>query len=100
MNMQALMKQAQTMQREITKTKEEIDKMEFVSENSLVRVKTNGKKEILEIKFLENIVEMEKEDTILLEDMILVAINDAFNKVDKMTEQKMGKYTSMMNGLM
>lgn len=100
MNMQALMKQAQAMQREITKTKDEIDKMEFLGENSLIKVKVNGKKEILEVKISEDVVEIEKGDINLLEDMILVAVNDALNKVDKITEQKMGKYSSMMNGLM
>ena len=39
------------------------------------------------------------EDLSMLEDMILIALNDAFSKVDKETEEKMGKYSNMMNGL-
>ena len=35
----------------------------------------------------------------MLEDMIMVAVNEAFKQVDKETEKKMGKYTSMMPGL-
>ena len=38
MNMQALMAQAQKMQRDITKKKEEIDKMEFNGKSELVDV--------------------------------------------------------------
>ena len=44
MNMQAIMKQAQNLQKEMLKTKEEIDNKEFQYKNSLVEVKTNGKK--------------------------------------------------------
>lgn len=100
MNMQALMRQAQAMQRDITKTKEEIDKMEFSGESSLVKVTVNGKKEVLGVSISKEALEMEKDDVSLLEDMVMVALNDAFKKVDKTTEQKMGKYSSMMNGLM
>ena len=35
----------------------------------------------------------------MLQDMIVVAINDAMNKIDKETENKMGKYTQGMPGL-
>ena len=44
MNMQNLMAQAQKMQRDITKKKEEIDKMEFEGSSELVNIKVNGKK--------------------------------------------------------
>ena len=36
----------------------------------------------------------------MLEDMIMIAVNEAFTKVDAMLEEKMGKYSNMMNGLM
>ena len=51
MNMQAIMQQAQKMQKKIMQEQEEIQKMEFVEENSQITVKANGKKEIIEIKF-------------------------------------------------
>ena len=44
MNIQALMKQAQSLQKDMLKSKEEIDKMEFTSTKDLVTVKVNGKK--------------------------------------------------------
>ena len=74
--------------------------MEFSGESSLVKVTVNGKKEVLGVSISKEALEMEKDDVSLLEDMVMVALNDAFKKVDKTTEQKMGKYSSMMNGLM
>ncbi len=100
MNMQALMKQAQAMQKEITGIKNEIDNAVFEGSSSLVSVKVKGTKEIIEVKFLDGAVDLANDDISMLEDMIVLALNDAFSKVDKTTEQKMGKYSNMMNGLM
>ena len=97
MNIQALMKQAQQMQKDIEKTKNEIDNMEFEGKSSLVKVKVNGKKEILEVKIEDD--GSIKEDISMLEDMIMLATNDAMAKVDRATEEKMGKYSNMMPGL-
>lgn len=99
MNMQALMRQAQAMQKEITNAKASIDAMEFIGKGSLVTVKVNGKKEVLEVKIDPNVCDL-SDDLSMLEDMILVALNDAFTQVDKKTEEKLGKYSSMMSGLM
>ena len=35
----------------------------------------------------------------MLEDMLLIAFNDVISKIDKKTEEKMGKYTNGMSGL-
>lgn len=98
MNIQALMKQAQTMQKDMQKQEEEIEKTEFEGESSLVKVKVNGKKEVLSIT-IENKDNLEKDDLEILEDMIMVALNNAFKKVDDLREKKMSKYTNMMPGL-
>ncbi|MGN1000777.1 MAG: YbaB/EbfC family nucleoid-associated protein [Bacilli bacterium] len=93
MNMQAIMKQAQTLQKEMLKSKEEIDNTDFTGKNSFVTVVVNGKKEIKKIKIEAE--KLEKEDIEMLEDMITIAINNAFKDVDKLTEEKMGKYTNI-----
>ncbi len=98
MNIQAIMKQAQTMQKDMQKQEEEIEKTEFEGESSLVKVKVNGKKEVLSIT-IANKESLEKDDLEILEDMIMVALNNAFKKVDDLREQKMSKYTNMMPGL-
>ncbi|MGN0993400.1 MAG: YbaB/EbfC family nucleoid-associated protein [Bacilli bacterium] len=100
MNMQALMKQAQAMQRDITKIKNEIDSSVFEGKSSLVSVQVRGTKEIVKVNIDEGAKDLVVEDLSMLEDMIVLALNDAFSKVDKVTEEKMGKYSSMMPGLM
>ncbi len=98
MNIQALMKQAQSLQKDMMKAKDEIDKMEFTAESSFVTVKVNGKKEVLKVTIKPD-EDFSVEDIDMLEDMVQVAINDALSQVDKATEQKMGKYANMMPGM-
>ena len=98
MNIQALMKQAQSLQKDMMKAKDEIDKMEFTAESSFVTVKVNGKKEVLKVTIIPD-EDFSIEDMDMLEDMVQVAINDALSQVDKATEQKMGKYANMMPGM-
>ena len=50
MNIQNLMAQAQKMQKEITKKKEEIDNSIFTGTSEWVNVEMNGKKEIERVK--------------------------------------------------
>ena len=98
MNMQNLMAQAQKMQRDITKKKEQIDKMEFYGKSELVDVKVNGKKEVLSISF-KGIESLEKDDLEVLEDMIKIAINEALKQVDNETEKQLGSYGGNFGGL-
>lgn len=98
MNMQALMKQAQTLQRDMMKSKEEIDKTEFVGESSLVKVTIKGTKEVIKVEIKKD-ANLDIEDLEMLEDMFLLAMNDAIKKVDDFTEEKMGKFSNLMPGL-
>ena len=72
MNMQQIMQQAQRMQRDITKKKEEIDKMEFLGKSEWVEIVFNGKREIKSFKILKD--EIDGDDKEMLEDMIMLAI--------------------------
>lgn len=98
MNMQSLMAQAQKMQRDITKKKEEIDNTIFEGESEWVKVEINGKKELESIKITYS-GSLEEDDKEALEDMIKIAINKATSKVDKEIEEKMGAYGSQFGGL-
>ncbi len=93
MNMQQIMQQAQRMQRDITKKKEEIDGMEFLGKSEWVEIVFNGKREIKSFKILKDVID--EDDKEMLEDMIMLAIKDAFSKIDKETESKLGSYASM-----
>ena len=97
MNMQAMLKQAQKIQKEMLETQEKINQTEFTGKSSIVTVKMTGAKELKNVKiYLEQI---EADDVELLQDMIVVAVNDAINQINKETEAKMGKYTQGMPGL-
>jgi len=94
MNIQAMMKQAQSLQKEMMKSKEEIDRTEFIGESSLVKVTINGTKEIKKIE-IEKKESLDAEDLEMLEDMLVVAINSAMKQVDEALEKKMGKFGNM-----
>lgn len=94
MNMQALLRQAQNMQKDMLRIKEEIDNTVFTGESSLVKVELFGTKKIKSVKIkTEEPIQIDEIE--LLEDMILVAINSAMQQIDNVTEQKMGKFNSM-----
>ena len=97
MNIKAMMKQAQKLQKDMMETQEKINSTEFIGKSSIVTVKMNGKKELLDVKI--DMEQLESDDIELLQDMIIVAINDAIKQIDKETESKMGAYTKGMPGL-
>ncbi|MCI6002374.1 MAG: YbaB/EbfC family nucleoid-associated protein [Tenericutes bacterium] len=94
MNMQAIMRQAQQMQSEIMKIQRELEKTEYEGNSSLVTVVLNGKKEMLKltIKDKEN---LNSDDMDILEDMVVVAFNEAMKKVDVDKEKKLSKYQGL-----
>ena len=96
MNIQALMKQAQTLQKDMMKAKEEIDNMEFTGTSSFISVIVKGDKTIKKITIAND--DISSDDKEMIEDMLVVAINDAFKQIDAVTEKKMGKFNSMMPG--
>lgn len=97
MNMQAMLKKAQQMQKDMMKTQEEINNKIYEGKSSLVTVELTGDKRIKKINI--NADEIEKDEVEMFEDMIVVAINDAMSKIDRETEEKMGKYTQGMPGI-
>lgn len=96
MNIQSIMAQAQKMQKEIANAKAEIDNKVFVFENDFVLVEFMGSKKLKKIK----IKQMRIDDTEVLEDMITIAINECLNQIDKETNERLGKYSAALNGLM
>ena len=97
MNIQAMMKQAQKLQADMMKEKQAIDDMVFEGKSSLVTITMNGKKEVTKVNV--DVEQIETDDKEMLEDMIMIAVNDAIKKIDKETEQKMGKYTQGLPGI-
>ena len=98
MNMQKLMQEAQKMQMQLQKDQKELENTIYEGVSSNVNVKMNGKFEILDVKI--NIDDISSDDKELIEDMLMVAVNDAVKKVNKDKEKKMGKYGQGLAGLM
>lgn len=98
MNMQAMLRQAQNLQKEMLKSQEEINNSTFYDENGIVKVTMKGNRKLEKVEITsEN--DLSKDDIEMLEDMILVAVNGALEQIDKKTEEKMGKYTKGIPGL-
>ena len=68
--------------------------VKYEGNSSLVTVVLNGKKEMLKltIKDKEN---LNSDDMDILEDMIVVAFNEAMKKVDADKEKKLNKYQGL-----
>lgn len=97
-NMQNMMKQAQKMQKEMMKEQELLKEKEFTgqSTNDYVKVIFSGDRKMKDIQIEEAVID--PEDGEMLQDLILMAVNDALDKIEKETEQTMGKYTKGIPG--
>jgi len=101
MNMQMLMQQAKKMQAQLQKDQMELENTMYDGNSSLVSVKMSGKYEVKEVKInFTDSDDFNKDDVEMLEDMIMVAINDAVKKISVDKEKKMGKYGQGLSGLM
>lgn len=93
MNMQALLKQAQKMQKELSKVENELNQKEYESTmgGGVIKVTVKGNMEVKSISINEELLEKEnKED---LEEMLKSAVNDALAKAVKDKETTMNKIT-------
>lgn len=77
---------------------QEIYNTDYEGTSQLVDVVVSGDKKIKNVT-LKNMDNFEKEDLEILEDMIKIALNDAFSKVDADFESKMGMYGKQLGGL-
>ena len=86
-NMQQLMKQAQKMQEQMARDKEELEASEVTGNagGGMVSAKINGKREVLEIKINPEVVS--PDDVEMLEDLIMAAMNDANTQMDEIAER-------------
>ena len=97
MNIQAMMKQAQQLQKKMMDEKKAVDSKVFTGKSSLVSITMTGDKKVTGVDI--NMDSIESDDKEMLEDMIMLAVNDAITQIDKETEDKMGKYTQGLPGL-
>ncbi len=95
-SMQNIMEQAQKMQQEMERVKEEINKKTVTAESGggMVRVTLTGNNNVVEVKIAKEIVD--PNDIEMLEDLILAAFNKALNDSAEMVKEEMSKVTGMM----
>ncbi|MFV0559863.1 MAG: YbaB/EbfC family nucleoid-associated protein [Enterococcus sp.] len=98
-NMQGMMKQVQKMQKEMVKAQEVLNETTFtgVSTNDLVKVTFTGDRKMKDIAIQEGVID--PEDPEMLQDLVILAVNDALAKIEKETEQTLGKYTKGIPGM-
>ena len=96
-NMSNVIKQAQKMQAEMEKVQEELEDkvVEGTAGGGAVTATANGKKEILSLKISPDAVAPEDIET--LEDLVMVAVNDAVKKADDMMAEGMSAVTGGIN---
>ena len=97
MNMQAMLQQAQKMQRDIQAKQEQINSSEYTGNSELIDITIYGSKKIKSVNI--KVKSLDEEDVEVLEDMIKIAMNDAISKVEKDTESKLGSYSKQLGGL-
>ena len=96
-NMNGMMKQVQKMQEEMTALQTELEEREYEvsAGGGMVKVKINGKREILHIDIQPDIVDPDDIET--LSDVVTAAVNEAIKKVDSTSESEMQKNTGGLN---
>lgn len=96
-NMNNLMKQAQQMQAKIGMLQKELETREIESSSGggMVKVKVNGKQELLEIKINPECVD--PNDVEMLEELVMTAVNQGIKESSDMVSNAMNKVTGGMN---
>ena len=90
-NMNNMMKQLKKAQENMQKKQEEIEATTLEVDKGMVKVEITGKKEITAITIDPEVVD--KDDVEMLEDLIMVAVNEAIAKADDLMNTEMGKLT-------
>ena len=91
-----IMKQAQAMQENMKKAQDELAEMEVVGQSGggLVSITMSCRHDVRRVKIDPELVGDEVD---VLEDLVAAAFNDALNKVESTTQEKMGGLTAGLN---
>ncbi len=96
-NMNAMMKQAQKLQKKMLKTQQDLalKTVEASAGGGMVKVIANGSQKVESIVLEKEVVD--PEDIEMLQDLVMAAVNDALKKSQDMVSSEMGKLTGGMN---
>jgi DNA-binding YbaB/EbfC family protein len=96
-NMGQIMKQAQQIQSKMAKLQEDLGDrtVESSSGGGMVTVVANGKQELISIAIDREVIDPDESE--MLQDLIMAAVNDALSRARDMVNEEMGKLTKGMN---
>ena len=96
-NSKNMMKQMQKMKKQMEDMQAEIEAKEIEASagGGAVTVTVTGKKEIVDIKIDESVVD--PEDVEMLQDLVMAAANEALRQAEEMMNKEMGKLTGGLN---
>ncbi|MFJ7738797.1 YbaB/EbfC family nucleoid-associated protein [Lysinibacillus sp. NPDC097287] len=96
-NMQGMMKKMQKMQKEMMEAQDALNAEQFegAAGGGMVKVTVTGQREVVDVNLDAAVVD--PEDIEMLQDLIVVATNEALKKVEEKTNATMGKFTQGMN---
>jgi len=96
MNIQKMMQQAQAMQQKMADMQARLEQEEAEGTAAgLVTVRINGKKSMLKVTIDESLLKPDEKET--LEDLLVVAYNNASTKIDDTASTQMKQVTSGLN---
>ena len=97
MDINALMRQAQSMQKKMQQKQKEVENKEFVvsSNGGAIVVTIKGNNKIIKIDIDEDLVDKDNKE--MLEEMVTIAINEAIKKVEEEMSKAMNGATGGMN---
>ena len=95
-NLGNMMKQAQKLQSKMLEMQEELGNRTVTVQvgGGMVEVVANGRQEVLSLRIDPEVVN--PDDTDMLQDLILAAVNDALNRTREMVSDEMAKLTGGM----
>ena len=98
-SMNEMLRQAQKMQEDMQKKQAELEEKEYEvsAGGGVVKVKINGRREILAIDIAPEIVDPDDIET--LSDILVAAVNEAIKKVNADSDAEMGKVTGALGGM-
>ena len=94
-NLNQLMRQAQKMQEDMARKKQELEESEFSSSvgGGMVEVKMNGKRELQSISIKPQVVD--PDDVEMLEDLVISAVNDVLGQIARKEQDSMPQMPGM-----
>ena len=96
-NMQSMLRQAQKMQEDMAKLQEELDTREYTARSGggAVTAVVDGKHRLKTLEIQPEVVD--PEDTEMLADLVIAAVNEAVRQAAETSEAEMSKVTGGMN---